>query len=269
MRVHHLNCGTMCPLGFARLGVYPAPHAMVCHVLLIESEDGLVLVDTGFGRGDLANPRGTLGGGFAAVARPALDPRETAVAQIEALGFQIRDVRHIVPTHMDLDHAGGLPDFPEAKVHLFQAELDAVRARATLGERNRYREAHVAHGPRFRGYPVQGEPWFGFDCVRSLDGLPPEILLVPTVGHTRGHVAVAIDDGSGFLLHAGDAYFHRDEMDPQRPSCPLPLRLFQRAAAIDDIARVRNAERLRLLARDQKVRIFSAHDPVELSRFSD
>lgn len=261
----------MCPFGFKQLGVHPAPHAMVCHVLLIETEQsGLVLVDTGLGRDDLARPRETLGAQFVAVAGPTLDARETAYAQIRALDLDPNDVRHIVPTHMDLDHAGGLPDFPGATVHIFRPELEAVRARATLRERERYRPAHLAHGPRFRAYDVQGERWHGFECVRDLDGLPPEILLIPTTGHTRGHVAVAVDDGNGFLVHAGDAYFHRDEMRPDAPSCPLPLRTFQRLVAMDDVARVRNQERLRLLRRDHpELRLFSAHDPVELARFRD
>ena len=37
MKVHHLNCGTM--------NMPTAP--MVCHVLLIETDNGLVLVDSG------------------------------------------------------------------------------------------------------------------------------------------------------------------------------------------------------------------------------
>ncbi|MBK6513310.1 MAG: MBL fold metallo-hydrolase [Polyangiaceae bacterium] len=263
MKVHHVSCGTMCPVGFELLDVHPKPHAMICHVLVVETNDGLVLVDTGFGTHDVAN-RSQLGGPFNLFVRPTLDPRETALARLESLGFHARDVRHIVPTHLDLDHAGGLPDFPDAKVHVYSKELDAATRRATFHERMRYRPAHFAHEPKFASYEVEGERWNGFECVRQLEGLPPEILLVPTVGHTRGHVAVVVESEGGALCHAGDAYFHRDEMRPTEPRCPLPLRLFQSSVAIDDLARVRNRERLRLLARDHaEVRIFCAHDPVE------
>lgn len=266
MRVHHLNCGTMCPYG-AGLIVFPGdePRGMVCHCLLIETDDGLVLVDTGFGTGDIADP-GQLGFGFAMAMRAPLKPEETALEQIQAMGFKRSDVRHLIPTHLDLDHAGGLGDFPEARVHIFTKELEAALARSTIHEQRRYRPAHFAHGPRWVKHEVRGERWFGFECVRELEGLPPEILLVPTVGHTRGHVAVAVDDGKGFMLHAGDAYFHRAEMDATHPRCPIGLRVFQRTMAMDDLTRVRNRERLRILARDQPVRVFSAHDPVELDR---
>ena len=58
--IHHLNCGTMCPRG-ARLlageGGWLASATTVCHCLLVEGAEGLVLVDTGFGIADTRNPR--------------------------------------------------------------------------------------------------------------------------------------------------------------------------------------------------------------------
>src|SRR5438477_8861370 len=60
MRIHHLSCGTMCPFGGrlwdGRTQVL-GPAEIVCHCLLIETEVGLVLVDTGFGTRDVAQPR--------------------------------------------------------------------------------------------------------------------------------------------------------------------------------------------------------------------
>ena len=268
MRVHHLNCATLCPVLFSLMKTPGAKaEGMVCHCLLIETaSSGLVLVDTGFGLDDIANPS-RLGPGFELLTRPRLDADETAVRQIERLGFSREDVQHVLVTHLDLDHAGGLPDFPKAKVHIFEKELDAVLARATLKEKNRYRPAHFAHGPDWVRYACQGERWFGFESVRDLEGLPPEILLIPTIGHTRGHVAVAVETQRGWLLHAGDAYFSHSEMDPVAPSCPTPFAIFQRLVAMDDVARVRNQERLRIVARDESVRVFSAHDPYELEQF--
>jgi glyoxylase-like metal-dependent hydrolase (beta-lactamase superfamily II) len=271
MRVHHLNCATLCPLG-SRLvygeGSLLDRARMVCHCLLVETNDGLVLVDTGFGMGDLADPVGHLGRLFLGALAPRLDPEETAVRQVERLGFQAADVRHVVPTHLDLDHAGGLSDFPHATVHIHAAEHAAAMARATFWERERYKPAHWAHHPSWSLYEARGEPWFGFPCVRALEGLPPEILLVPMFGHTRGHCAVAVDAGSRWLVHAGDAYFYREEMRFDRPRCTPALAAFQRVVAMDDAARRANQARLRALARDrsQEVDVFCAHDPVELDR---
>ncbi len=271
MRVHHLNCATMCPVGGRLLsgqGSLLDRATLVCHCLLVETGDGLLLVDTGLGIADCADPKGRLGGPFVGITKPRCDPEETAARQVERLGFRRSDVRHVVVTHLDLDHAGGLVDFPDATVHVHEPELDAALARLTLPEKNRYRPEQWAHRPHWARYRASGEPWHGFECVRQLDGLPPEVLMVPLVGHTRGHAGIAVQGDRGWLLHAGDAYFFRDEVDPVAPRCTPGLALFQRLVAIDDEARRRNRDRLQALARDHgaEVRIVCAHDPVELER---
>ena len=48
--------------------------------------------------------------------------QETAIARIQALGRDPRDVRHIVFTHLDLGHASGLSDFPWATAHAIADE---------------------------------------------------------------------------------------------------------------------------------------------------
>ena len=262
MKVHHLICGTMCP-PLARLLVNAHGH-MVCHCLLCETRDGLLLVDTGLGLEDLRDPVGRMGRQFNLFARPVADERHAAAAQIERLGFSLADVRHIIPTHLDTDHAGGLPDFPQAKVHVFEPEHAAAMARATAIERERYRPVCWRHGPRWELHEVVGERFMGLDAVRPIAGLADEVALVPLVGHTRGHCGVAIRSEQGWLLHAGDAYFHRDEMHPTAPRCTPGLALFQRIIAMDDDARRHNQRRLRALANGGDVTVFSAHDPSEV-----
>lgn len=271
MKVHHLNCATLCPYGGRLLsgsGSLTSPAELVCHCLLVETPAGLVLVDTGLGTADVENAERTLGRHFLLFANPVRDPAETALRQVERLGFHRQDVRHIVLTHCDLDHAGGLPDFPKATVHVHADEQQATLHPRTRLERSRYARAHFAHEPAWAVYRPDGERWFGFDCVRALGGLPPELLLVPLRGHTRGHSGVAIETPSGWLLHAGDAYFHRLEMAPDRRRCPPLLDAFQRIVEVDGRARAKNQARLRTLVRESsdEVRVFSAHDPVELER---
>lgn len=266
MRVRHWNCGTMCPFGRRGLegaGSYLEAARLVCRVLLVETpSSGLVLVDSGLGLADCALGGQRLGRRFSTFVRPRLDVAETAVRRVEAAGFARDDVRHVVLTHLDLDHAGGLADFPEARVHLLRAEREAAEARRSFTERERYRPVQWAHAPRFQTYDAAGEPWHGFEAVRALEGLPPEILVIPLTGHTRGHAGVAVRDGDGWLLHAGDAFFFRGEI-AEPPHCPPFLRAFQRVLAIDEDARRTNQARLRTLAADATagVRIVCAHDP--------
>jgi hypothetical protein len=70
------------------------------------------------------------------------------------------------------------------------------------------------------------------------------------------------------MLHAGDAYFFHGEVHEASRRCPPGLSLFQRAMEIDPIARRHNQDRLRDLVRNHvgEVRVFSAHDPEELSQ---
>jgi glyoxylase-like metal-dependent hydrolase (beta-lactamase superfamily II) len=273
MRIHHLDCVSMCPYGGRLIDGRSArvlePARLVCHCLLIEHDSGLVLVDTGFGLRDVREPRPRLNALFLAEMRPDLREESTALRQIERLGFSARDVRHIVLTHLDFDHAGGIDDFPEATVHLLARERDAAEERSTLLDRMRYRPAQWSRHQNWHGYDdLQGEAWYGFTSVRGLAGLPPEILLVPLIGHTLGHTGVAIDRGGHWLLHAGDAYFFHGEMDLVRPHCPPGLVLYQRMMAKDHEARVQNLERLRNLRHrhDSEVQIFCAHDMIEFER---
>jgi glyoxylase-like metal-dependent hydrolase (beta-lactamase superfamily II) len=96
--------------------------------------------------------------------------------------------------------------------------------------------------------------------------LPPEILLVPLPGHTLGHAGVAIDMGSGWVLNAGDAYFYRRELDPDRRRCTPGLRFYQRLMDTDRDQRFANQARLRELKRDhgKEITIFCSHDEKEL-----
>lgn len=274
LAVHHLNCGTLRPFGGRLIdGEGALAHAatLVCHCLLVQTPAGLVLVDTGIGLHDIDHPARRLGRDFLRRVRPVLDQGETALRQITRLGYAPQDVRHIVLTHLDRDHAGGLADFPDAQVHVHQPALEAALNPATRRDRDRHRDSHWAHRPDWRPHQYTGgERWFGFAAVRALPGLPDELLLVPLAGHSTGHAGVAVrtDDAAGerWLLHAGDAYFNHSETDPEHPHCPPGLRLFQRKAQASQRQRLDNQNRLRgLRAANQGVTVFSAHDPVEFN----
>jgi hypothetical protein len=72
---------------------------------------------------------------------------------------------------------------------------------------------------------------------------------------------VAIRQGSGWLLHAGDAFF--DQRELERPAeVPIGLRLFTRLNQVDPVARAHNLRRLRRCAeRHAGVEIVCSHDP--------
>jgi glyoxylase-like metal-dependent hydrolase (beta-lactamase superfamily II) len=267
MNIHHLNCGSICPacqrLMQGRGGWFDAAK-MCCHCLLIEDEQGLVLVDTGFGTLDIEQPK-RLGGGFLATMRPKLLLAETALYQVKALGYDPADVRHIVPTHLDLDHAGGLPDFPAATVHVLQAEHDAALHPTTIPEKGRYRQHQFAHGPKWQTYQPSSQTWFGFEGVQQVKGLSGEVLIVPLLGHTKGHSGIAIKQGSKWLLHVGDLYFDRRSLTAD---APMMMRVSERLMAHDNRQRLANVGRVAALLNEHanEVEVFCAHDPLELAQ---
>jgi glyoxylase-like metal-dependent hydrolase (beta-lactamase superfamily II) len=252
----------MCPRGARMLageGGLLDTARLVCHCLLIEGAEGLVLVDTGFGNDDTRRPR-QLGTAFNLVVRPQLKLAETAHSQLLARGFQPSDVRHILTTHLDLDHTGGLPDFPDAEVHVMGGEL-AAALHPGWRDRPRYRPSHWAHNPRWVEHETGGDEWFGFQSVRVVAGSDDEILLIPLVGHTAGHAGVAVRNGDRWLLHCGDAYFHHGEVQTP-PHCPPGLRAFAAFDQVDGAARRQNVERLRELAlsHSEQVELICSHD---------
>jgi glyoxylase-like metal-dependent hydrolase (beta-lactamase superfamily II) len=249
MKVHHLNCGTMHPV--------KGP-VCVCHVLLVETDNGLVLVDAGFGTDDCADPKGRVGP-VRFVTRPVFESSEAAVNQLDRLGFDREDVRHIILTHLDTDHVGGAADFPQAQLHVTSQEAVAAFTSPTRAEKVRYgrqrwvKDFVVEHNP-------DGEPWRGFSAAKELDEIAPGIVLVSLPGHSRGHTCVAVDAGHRWVLHCGDAFYHYGTLDGTR--IPRTLRTMETLVAFDRKKVWDNHERLADLYRKQEpdLIIAPAHD---------
>lgn len=212
--IRYLNCGTM------------TPHILMkftgeCAVLLVETSDGLLLVDTGIGLEDCAHPS-RLMRFFGWYVGLKFNSEECAARQVERLGHTVADVHHIVMTHMHLDHAGGLPDFPAAQVHISHIEYEATRHPRGIVERA-FDKKHWAHGPNWMVHDLftASQEWFGYPAIPILPGVEPQILLIPLAGHTRGHCGVAIQTPGGWHLHCGDAisFYHRaaDPYPEQHP----------------------------------------------------
>src|SRR5512135_1498341 len=92
-----LNCGTIRPV------LPPFPTGVTC--LLIDTNDGIALVDTGFGSADYTRPDWRMRLFLGAMRSPrALE--ETASYRVQHLGYRPDAVRHVIMTHLHIDHAG-------------------------------------------------------------------------------------------------------------------------------------------------------------------
>ena len=193
MTIQILNCAPMSP--WFPLWQVGAP------CLLIETDQGLAFVDTGLGLHDYEHPSHIVRF-FQFVFGIANDPNSTAVRQLRRLEYDPQEVQHIIMTHLHFDHAGGLPDFPHAQVHVHRREMEAMQHPRHLIELA-YDHADFAHGPAWILYEQVTEQWLGQDVIR----LPfiPEMFLVQLFGHTRGHCGVAVRDCDSWLFQCADA----------------------------------------------------------------
>lgn len=166
--------------------------------LLIESRDGLVLVDTGLGE---QCPQG-----YACTAPWAL------LQGLEALGIGREDIRHVVITHGDFDHAGGLTlssvdggrqlTFPGAVHHLQQKEWE---------------DLHAPHRRSAEAYDSVSLPLLSAGKLHLVDGdevICPGITVRLSGGHTRGHQVVEIRSGNHLALHLGDLMPTHNHVNP-------------------------------------------------------
>jgi N-acyl homoserine lactone hydrolase len=172
---------------------------------LIEHPTGLILVDTGE-TGRTAEP-----GYFPRwhpyyhlAVRAHVRPEEEIGPQIRALGFSPDDVRTVILTHMHTDHAGGLYHFPKSEIFVSRTE---------------YKLAHSLAG-RALGYLPQHWPsWFSPRLIdftsHPLAPFPTsypltssgDITLVPTPGHTPGHLSVIVQSDAFSVFLAGDTSY--------------------------------------------------------------
>ena len=246
-RIHHLDCGLLRTPLYSRVS---------CHCLLLEDRDRLALIDTGIGLHDVSAPLERIGQQLIDTAGFRFHERITAVRQIERLGFTASDVAHVVLTHGDPDHTGGLADFPNATVHLSTEEL------ADLGTgRSRYLPVHFKHGVKWKSHPSSTAVWFGLEARPLELGFGTDVLLVPLFGHTLGHCGVAVRQGERWTLHVGDAYYLRVELSTDDD----PVSALTAQSAEDDHQRRASLERLRHLVRDHEAEIdlFGTHDFTE------
>ncbi len=172
------------------------PSALRC--LLIESDAGLILVDTG--QGDKLTPK--------VRKRLAMEDRNfRLVSDIRSLGFQPEDVCIVLLTHLHGDHCGGstrwdtldgspgpvVPTFPQARYLVQRLELAAAsfpneRTRGTYFSEN-------------------WEPLRVRDMLEVVDGdleLATGVRTQVVPGHTESIQVVWVESGGESLLFLGD-----------------------------------------------------------------
>ena len=169
---------------------------------------GPVLVDTGLHPSVAIDPKQNFGRlGALAFKGMKMDPAQAVAAQLRERAIEPGDVEVVVMTHLHVDHASGMSEFPDATFLFDRREWAAATApRARL---HGYSARQFDHAFEYRLIDFEGEATESFAGFgRSLDVFGDgSVRLVSTPGHTHGHVSVVVRTSQRELLLAGDAIY--------------------------------------------------------------
>lgn len=167
---------------------------------------GTFLVDTGFHASMASDPKASFGR-LAATFAPKvfMEPDDAVPGQLRRRGLDSGPAL-VVMTHLHIDHASGVQQFPGATFVLTGTEWDAA---STGGLKDGYIRRQFDHAFDWRTVDFDSPDVSSFATFgRSLDLFGDRsVRLLATPGHTRGHMSVALRLRDREFLIAGDAAF--------------------------------------------------------------
>lgn len=218
----------------------------------IEHPEGLFVVDTGE-TGRTAEP-GYLPRWhpyYRRAVRMHVTPDDEIGPRMRALGLDPKDTAGLVMTHMHTDHAGGLHHFKGTPTLIDANELEV--ASGLQGRLGGYLPQHLPHD--FDPQPIAWTDHAVGPFERSFPLTKAgDIVVVPTYGHTPGHVSVLVQEDDKNVLIAGDvAYTDALRLDGVAP---------------DESAALRSADQVRQLAGATPTVVLPTHDPGSVTRLA-
>jgi len=183
---------------------------MPIYCWLIEHPDGLVLVDTGetaqiYEKGYLPD-----GGLYHKAVETRITEAEEILPQLAKLGFQPKDIKTILFTHLHGDHIGGLKHFQHCEIFVSEEE---------------YKMATSKKGPSSGYFPKNWPDWFKPNLIKYTDGAEGvftksqqitkdgAILVVPTPGHSIGHQSILVKRLNKTVFVGGDLTYNLDTLE--------------------------------------------------------
>ena len=223
VRVHPVTTGTsMYPVDafYRRSGRLAPLHALgfrseraeipIPAFIVEHPSAGLILIDTGFHASLAVDPKPNMGPILGRLFSPNMGPHEGLPDQLRARGFDPRDVNVVVMTHLHVDHASGVSQFPDAMFIVTAREWRAATEEKGLTAGYVKRQFDHAFDWRtidFDGDEVSSYVAFGRTLDLFGDG---SVRVAYTPGHTLGHMSVILRTaGPEFLVVADAAYTMR------------------------------------------------------------
>jgi N-acyl homoserine lactone hydrolase len=185
------------------------------NVFLVEHAEGLCLFDAGQTAAAARAGYFPSWYPFFRLARFELGPDDEVAAQLDRHGVRPEAIRWVVLSHLHTDHVGGLAALTGAEVIASTREWE--RAQGLGGRLRGYLPQYWPAGVTPRLVDFRPRAFGPFESVHPLtaDGA---LLLVPTPGHTPGHLSLLVRQGGRQLLLCGDLVERADELDRKAPS---------------------------------------------------
>jgi N-acyl homoserine lactone hydrolase len=193
-------------LGIGREDWVPIP---IVAFLAEHPRAGPLLIDTGLHASVAVRPAESFGRVTLLAFRDLeMDPGQAVPAQLRERGIDPADVGTVVMTHLHVDHASGISEFPQATFVVSRAEWDAATSQGRL---HGYVPRQFDHAFDYRLLDFDGTAPRSFSgFARSFDLFGDgAVRVVYTPGHTLGHMSVVLRTGGGEVLVAGDAIYLR------------------------------------------------------------
>jgi 4-pyridoxolactonase len=209
----------------------PGPQVRIpVYSVLIESDEGLFLLDTGFGLDHMNE--------VLPFELPEQTEEQTIPGQLAACGFDLGDVTAVVNSHLHIDHVGGNQVFKGTGVRHVIHEQEVTQARN--------------HEPfEFYGYSDKSWDYDGakIETVSGDAELAKGIRLYETPGHTVGHYSLLVDGGKP-MLFAVDVTYTSEAL----------AKGIQAGFHHTPVLGVRSIARIKQLAEEHGAEIFFSHD---------
>lgn len=265
IKIHILHCGEVGvdpavpdrnisknPLAFT--GLFRSPKRRIwlpVRAYFIQTAKGNVLVDTSWNSGVRLHPVRTCTPFLYFASKPRLPAGEAVDEQLEKLGVRTSDIDYVILTHMDVDHANGLPLVKDAR-HIM-ASREEIEESATADVRyNTWQWRNIVVQPiPFSSETVQGMSSRTFDVFG--DG---SVRVLFTPGHSKGSVCVLVSsrNDDSFVLIAGDTGYSTDSWNKGL----LPGPVYDKAQMRASLAWVKE-----MSMKNSCRGVFACHDPLQ------
>jgi N-acyl homoserine lactone hydrolase len=211
---------------------------------LLDTAEGWMLLDAGFDP-KYARDKELVARYFDAIGMhpPVVNPEHELPLQFEQVGVGFDDIRHVVLSHLHLDHAGYIKYFKSAEVHIQHDEY--LHGLSDARPNSYFLEDYNSPDIRWRLHDGDWE-------------LIPGVRLIRTPGHTPGHQSAIIElPRSGTCVLTFDAGDFQENYDLEI----LP------GESVDDAAALASIRRLKMVASQPRAQMILFHDPMAIQRY--